>query len=647
MNRKLLDTINYPSDLRKLSVSQLTQLAAEIREYMIDIVSKNGGHLASSLGAVELTLALHYCYNTPTDKLIWDVGHQAYTHKIITGRKKEFETLRQFNGISGFPRSEESTYDVVSVGHASTSISVGLGIAKARDLKGEKYSVVAVIGDGSMSGGLAFEGLNNLGASNTGMTIILNDNEMSISPNVGALSRYLTRVITDKRYAKLKADIWELLGQSSVGKSIRGAVQLLDNAVKHILIPGKLFEDMGIRYLGPIDGHNIEAMVELFNSIKHQYNVPQLVHIITKKGKGYNFAEKDAVKYHGIGCFSKDTGETISNSTHSPTPSYSDVFGEAIVELAVERPNVVAITAAMREGTKLIEFSKKFPHRFFDVGIAESHAVTFASGLARNGFCPIVAIYSTFLQRSYDQIIHDVALDNLHVVFCIDRAGIVGEDGPTHHGVFDLSYLRSIPGAIIMAPSSGNELKQMLYCAIDYYKGPIFIRYPRGCTPDKPDKTICKEIPCGVPEILTKGKEIALLGVGDFLSIAHQVAEILNKEKGLQLTIVNARFVKPLDIETYTEIFSNHKLIVTLENNSIIGGYGAAIAELLHKLDIKQKPEILTFGIPDRFIPHGDNNLIFNMLGIDAYSIAKNIGEFIDNKDIIGRVKAFFTSHKS
>lgn len=632
MSEKLLKTINTPADLRTLPLKSFPDLAAEIREYMIDVVSHTGGHLASSLGAVELTLALHYCYNTPEDKLVWDVGHQAYAHKIITGRRDAFKTLRQHNGISGFPRVGESIYDVASAGHASTSISTALGMAVARDLQKKRHSVVAVIGDGSLSGGLAFEGLNNAGSSNCGITIVLNDNEMSISRNVGALSRYLTRVLTDKRYTRIKAEIWQRLGASTVGKSIRNIVKNIDEAVKHILIPGKLFEDMGLRYLGPIDGHDIAGMIDLFNSVKQQPDIPQLVHVITKKGKGYRFAENDATKYHGIGSFSRDTGDVIKKKVISPTPTFSDVFGKTIIELAEKQPNIVAITAAMRDGTKLTEFNVKFPDRFFDVGIAESHAVTFAAGLAHSGLVPVVVLYSTFLQRSYDQLMHDIALDNLHVIFCIDRAGIVGDDGPTHHGVFDASFLRSIPSATIMAPSDQNELRSMMYTAVESLSGPVFIRYPRGNTPGELKNDTVTSIPCGCPHIVLKGKKVALIGLGDFLPIARKTAEMLG-EKSIQPTLIDGRFVKPLDAEAYAAIFEKHDLIVTLENNSLCGGFGSAVTELLHALPLVKKPEILTIGLPDSFVTHGERSILLKSLDITPEAIIPKITDILSRID--------------
>lgn len=646
MSEKLLKTINTPADLRTLPIRSLPQLAEEIREFMIDVVSHTGGHLASSLGAVELTLALHYCYNTPEDKLVWDVGHQAYTHKIITGRRDVFKTLRQHNGISGFPRVGESIYDVASAGHASTSISTALGMAVARDIQKKDNSVVAVIGDGSLSGGLALEGLNNVGSSNSGITIVLNDNEMSISKNVGALSRYLTRVLTDKRYNKIKAEIWQRLGTSSVGKSIRNIVKNVDEVVKHAVIPGKLFEDMGLRYLGPVDGHNIPAMIDVFNSVKEQPGIPQLVHVITKKGKGYSFAENDATKYHGIGSFSRDTGDVIKKKVLAPSPTYSDVFGKTIVELAETRENIVAITAAMRDGTKLTDFSKKFPDRFFDVGIAESHAVTFAAGLAHSGMVPVVALYSTFLQRTYDQLMHDIALDNLHVIFCIDRAGIVGDDGPTHHGVFDASFLRTVPGATVMAPSNEEEMRNMLHTAVDSLSGPVFIRYPRGNTPETLEKnTDFTAIPCGCPRIITKGKKVALIGLGDFIPIAEKTAEMLETED-IHPTLIDGRFIKPLDIGEYTDIFEKHDIIVTLENNSLCGGFGSAVTELLHALPLKKKPEIIMIGLPDSFITHGDRSILLKSLDITPEAISRKITEMVARDNSAGKKRKFIRRKK-
>jgi 1-deoxy-D-xylulose-5-phosphate synthase len=624
---KFLDTIHSPADLRKLPVNALPHLAKEVREFMIDVVSKTGGHLAPSLGAVELTIALHYVYDMPKDKIVWDVGHQAYAHKILTGRNHEFHTLRQFGGISGFPRMTESEYDTSTAGHASASISTALGIALGRDLRKERHEVIAVIGDGALSGGLAFEGLNNLGAHDTKLTVVLNDNEMSISRNVGALSRYLTRVITDKRYYKIKGEIWDMLGSlSNVGKRIRTVVSSIDDSLKHLLIPGKLFQDMGIRYLGPIDGHDIPAMLDVFNSVKELSKGPVIVHLLTKKGKGFTFAEENATKYHGIGCFSVSTGETIK--CPGKTASYSEVFGKALVEIGKTRPEVVAITAAMRDGTGLVEFSREFPDRFFDVGIAESHAVTFAAGLAHKGIRPVVAIYSTFLQRSLDQIIHDVALDSLPVIFAIDRAGLVGDDGPTHHGVFDLSYLRCIPNAVIMAPRNECELRQMLHTAILYTKGPTFIRYPRGCGPGVPFDKPFAALQIGLPEVVCQGTGCAIIAIGDFNQTANDAAAILRSE-GITPTIVDAKFAKPLDQNFYQRLFSEHTHIVTLENNSIRGGFGSAVLECASALNLKKTPKFLQLGLPDEFIPHGDMERLCASVGLDPASVAKKIKGFV------------------
>lgn len=626
---QFLDSINSPSDLRKLPLDTLPVLAEEIRELMVDVVSRTGGHLAPSLGATELAIALHYAYNTPEDKLVWDVGHQAYAHKILTGRRENFSTLRQFEGISGFPRISESEYDAVSSGHASTSISVALGLAQGRDLLKQKHEVVAIIGDGALSGGLAFEGLNNLGSSATKLTIVLNDNKMSISKNVGALSRYLTRVITDKRYHKIKSEIWDMLGTlSSVGKSIRSVVHSIDDSLKHLLIPGKLFQDMGIQYLGPINGHNILEMIEVFRTVQQFSHTPVLIHVITTKGKGFSFAEDDATKYHGIGCFSKTTGETIS--VKKKTPSYSEIFGSTLVEIARTRGDILAITAAMRDGTGLDKFCEEFPDRFYDVGIAESHAVTFAAGLALKGLRPVVAVYSTFLQRSLDQIIHDVALDNLPVIFCIDRAGLVGDDGPTHHGLFDLSFLRCVPGALIMAPRDENYLRQMLFSAIANTKGPSFIRYPRGSGPGASIDKPLEVLSTGTPEIVRTGERCAIIAVGDFFARATAVGDLLDNQ-GIRPAIVDARFVKPFNRPSYEQIFEEYPYIVTLENNALEGGFGSALLSLAADCGLQRQPRFLRLGLPDQFVPHGSVDKLLASLALDTESIAKRIKKFVLN----------------
>jgi len=635
----ILDSINSPADLRALPADRLPALAKEIRRFLIDNVSRTGGHLAPSLGTVELTLALHYCYDTPDDKIIWDVGHQAYAHKIITGRRDKFHTIRQHGGLSGFPRTSESVYDAFSAGHASTSISAALGIALGRDILNETHSVVAVIGDGSLSGGLALEGLNNLGSSATAMTVVLNDNEMSISKNVGALSRYLTRVITDKRYNKLKDYVWNFLGDSSnVGKGLRSLMRTVDNGLKHIIIPGKFFEDIGLRYFGPIDGHNIGEMTEVFKSLKEQSKEPALVHVVTKKGKGYKFAEANATKFHGIGKFCPDTGEVIKADAAPTGKSYSGVFGRALVELGRANPRIAAITAAMPDGTGLTGFRDAFPERFFDVGIAEGHAVTFAAGLAIKGLRPVVAIYSSFLQRAYDQIIQDVALDGINVIFCIDRAGLVGDDGPTHHGNFDLSYLNTVPNAVIMAPKDEKELRDMLFTAVEYGGGPVFIRYPRGNGPGAPCDLEFEKIEIGVPLVISSGdrphppapqhenqtrnQQVALISIGDMFEDAGNARELLAAQ-GIGAELINARFAKPLNADFYADIFDKYPVIATFENNTLAGGFGSAVLGLASQLG--RRPKILCFGLPDRFIPHGNVQKLKEELELTPEKMAAKI----------------------
>ena len=626
---KLLASIQSPADLKKLPVSALPGLSAEIRAFLVDVVSRQGGHLASSLGVVELTVALHYCFDSPRDKIIWDVGHQAYVHKMLTGRRDRFHTLRQYGGISGFPRVSENPCDALSSGHASTSISAGLGMAIARDRRGENHHVVSVIGDGSLSGGLAFEGLNNLGAQSTRMIVVLNDNEMSIAKNVGALSRYLTRIITDRRFNKIKTEVWELLGRlSNVGKGIRDLVHGVDDALKHFVIPGKLFEDFGLRYFGPVDGHNCAEMIELFRFVKDQAPGPVLVHVLTKKGKGYSFAEDDSTKFHGVGSFSKQTGDLLKTRT---IPTYSEVFGRTLEELARTDRDIVAITAAMPDGTGLSGFRDRFPDRFFDVGIAEEHAVTFAAGLALAGQKPVVALYSTFLQRAFDQTVHDIALDGLHVVFCVDRAGLVGDDGPTHHGMFDLSYLRAVPGVTIMAPSNENELRAMLHTALYRCAGPVFIRYPRGSGTGEPVDGPCTSLENGKPRVVREGADVAVIAAGAFLSDGAKACDILAKE-GISAALIDARFVKPLDTAFYAELFSAFGRIVTLESNSIAGGFGGAVLEEIARSGAQPPPRVLCLGYPDSFITHGTVDQLHRELGLDPAAIASRIQAFIGRR---------------
>ena len=618
----ILETINSPADVRALPIEKLPALAAQIREFLVENISRTGGHLASSLGAVELTLALHYCYNTPEDKIVWDVGHQAYPHKIITGRRGSFSTIRQHGGISGFPRISESPYDAFSVGHASTSISAALGMATGRDLLGEKHSVIAVIGDGSMSGGLAFEGLNNLGASSTAMTVVLNDNEMSISKNVGAFSRYFTRVISDKRYNNLKDFVWDQLHDRSIlRRGLRDIISTVDRALKHAIIPGKLFEDMGLRYFGPINGHKFTDLIDIFKFLKDHPRGPVLVHVVTKKGKGYTHAEKNSTKYHGVGKFAPDTGDAVK-AAEEPKPTYSKVFGDAMVELGAENKKLVAITAAMPDGTGLNGFAGAYPDRFFDVGIAEGHAVTFAAGLALKGLRPVVAIYSSFLQRAYDQVMQDVALDKINVVFCIDRAGLVGDDGPTHHGNFDISYLNTVPGAVIMAPKDEKELRDMLFTAVGHEGGPVFIRYPRGSVPGTSTDQPFEKIEIAVPKNVKRGTDVAIISLGDMFEDALAVRDLLAGQE-VSAAVIDARFAKPLNADFYRKIFAKYPLIATLENNTLAGGFGASILTLASAL--KSQPKIMCFALPDKFVNHGDVSILKAEHGLTPEDITKKI----------------------
>jgi len=616
---ELLDKINSPEDVKKLNVPKLATLAKELREFIITSISHTGGHLAPSLGVVELSLVLHYLFNTPKDKIVWDVGHQAYVHKIITGRKDRFSTIRQYKGISGFPKMTESEHDCFGTGHASTSISSALGMAYARDLAGEDNNVISVIGDGALTGGLALEGLNNAGASGKNIIVILNDNEMSISKNVGAFSNYLTTLITMQSYNKLKKEVWSLTGKlSTLGRKIRNIVGRVDESLKSILVPGLLFERLGFRYFGPIDGHNISRLIRVLKMVK-TLKGPMLVHVVTRKGKGYEPAEKNAPVFHGLGAFDKETGKTVKKSD---VPSYNKVFGTTLAEFGEDNDKIVAITAAMALGTGLIHFADKFPDRFFDVGIAEGHAVTFAAGLATQGYKPVVTLYSSFLQRAYDSVIHDVALQKLPVVFGIDRAGLVGDDGPTHHGVFDLSYLRVVPNLVVMAPKDELELKRMLYTATKY-DSPIALRYPRGSGIGVSLDVPIEEMEIGKGEVLATGKDAVIIGIGTIVYNALKAREILLK-KNIDIQVVNARFVKPLDEKLLHEMFDRFKLIFTVEDNAIQGGFGSAVNELLIRSDYNNI-ELEMLGIPDEFIEQGTPAQLYQQIGLDAESIANTI----------------------
>lgn len=620
---KLLDKIHSPQDLKKLDIPDLKRLSEEIREFVISVVSQTGGHLAPNLGVVELTLALHTVFDAPKDKIVWDVGHQAYIHKILTNRKNRFHTLRQYGGISGFPNITESQYDTFGVGHASTAISAALGMATARDLRCEDHKVLAVVGDGALTGGLAFEGLNNAGGSKRDFIVILNDNNMSISPNVGALAKCLTQVITTPLYNKIKNDVWQLTGKLPRGsKRVRDIVHRIEEGLKALLVPSILFERLGFRYFGPVAGHNLNELLRVLKSIQ-KIKGPVLVHVISKKGKGYKFAEENATKFHGLGSFCLETGDTKPNDK----PTYTEVFGKTLVELAEKDDRIIGITAAMADGTGLIHFADRFPDRFFDVGIAEQHAVTFAAGLALNGFKPVVAIYSTFLQRAFDQLIHDVALQKIPLVFALDRGGLVGEDGPTHHGSFDLSYLRLIPNLVIMAPKDEVELQDMLWTALQYNKGPVAIRYPRGECLGLPQKSDFQQIPIGQSEIVREGIDLAIFAIGDRVMPAVQLSQKL-EEDGISAKVINARFIKPIDRQMIQEIVQNIPLVITIENNSIIGGFGSGISEILSELGPRETV-FKRFGLPDQFVSHGSIQDLLTDVGLDLDQMSEAVRSLV------------------
>lgn len=625
---QILSKIDSPADLKKLNINELKQLSEEIREFLVDAISKTGGHLSASLGTVELTLALHYVFDTPTDKLVWDVGHQAYVHKIITGRRDVFHTLRQFGGISGFLKRDENEYDTFGAGHASTAISAALGMATARDLAKDKYRVAAIVGDGSMTGGMAFEAMNNTGLLKKNMIVILNDNAMSISPNVSAISNYFTQLIARPEYNRLKANVWDLTGKlDAFGDRLRKLAVRLEDGIKVIMTPGMLFEAFGFRYFGPLNGHNLPKLIKLMNEIKDLPG-PILLHVVTQKGKGYKPAEDNSQKLHGVSPFDKVTG--ISPTKENILPTYTEVAGKTIVELAKANPKIVGITAAMPDGTGLDFLQKELPERFFDVGIAEQHAVTFGAGLATQGFIPFVAIYSTFLQRAFDQVIHDVALQNLHVIFAIDRGGIVGADGPTHHGIFDLAYLRIIPGLVVMVPKDEKELRDMFYTATKYTKGPIAIRYPRGTGlgVEMPEKMY--EIPIGKAEILTTGKDVAILAVGSMVTHSLQAAEILS-EQGIDCEIVNMRFVKPLDEQLLFNLFKRFNRIITVEEGCVKGGFGSAVLEFISQNNINNL-SVMNLGIDDSFVTQGSPQQLYELLKLDPKGIAESVLNFIKRR---------------
>ena len=624
LSKNILDTINSPADVKALSMEELKQLAEEIRQLLISVIAKTGGHLAPNLGVVELTLALHRVFSTPEDKIVFDVGHQAYIHKIITGRREQFPTLRQYGGLSGFPKRSESAHDAFGTGHSSTSISAALGMAVARDIKQQDYNVIAVIGDGSMTGGMAFEALNNAGTLHKRMIVVLNDNEMSISKNVGAMSEYLYHLRTGETYNKIKHDLEGWLKNMDFGSDVLKALRRLKGSVKYLMVPTSIFEELGFTYLGPIDGHDLPTLIEVMQAAK-KIDGPVLVHVLTKKGKGYKPAEESPNKFHGTGPFEIATGKKITNPNAPIT--YTEVFGKALTELADEDKDIIGITAAMPDGTGLSTFAKAHPTRCFDVGIAEQHAVTSAAGAAAAGLKPVAAIYSTFLQRAYDSVLHDICMQKLHVTLCLDRAGLVGDDGYTHHGVFDYAYLRSMPEMTVMAPKDENELRHMLKTAVDF-DGPISLRYPRGSGVGVDITEPMQALPIGKAEVLREGQDVSIWAIGSMVQSAAQAAEKL-AEQGISAGVVNMRFVKPLDKELLLVQAKEYGKIVTLEEGVLQGGVGSAVLETLNEAQLLTKCQVLTLGIPDEFVLHGDKKLLFKDLELDVDAIVAKTAAFV------------------
>lgn len=618
----LLETINDPSDLRQLDMAQLGQLAEELRTFLIQSVGQTGGHLASGLGTVELTIALHHVFNTPQDNLVWDVGHQSYPHKILTGRREQMDTLRQYGGLAGFPKREESPYDTFGVGHSSTSISAALGMAiaaqHAENEEDRNKRVVAVIGDGAMTAGMAFEALNHAGALDANLLVVLNDNDMSISPNVGGLSNYLARVLSSKLYVTAREGSKKVLSQIP---SMWELAKRAEEHVKGMVIPGTLFEELGFNYIGPIDGHDVEVLVKTLKNLK-DLKGPQFLHIVTCKGKGFKPAEENPCAFHGVGTYDPDTGESLTSQSGHQSQTYTEVFGHWICDMAAKDKRLMGITPAMREGSGLVEFSEHYPDRYFDVGIAEQHSVTLAAGMACDGLKPVVAIYSTFLQRAYDQLIHDVALQNLPVLFAIDRAGLVGPDGPTHAGSFDLSYLRCIPNMLVMAPADEAECRKMLSTGFGH-DGPSAVRYPRGFGPGEQPANDLTTLPIGKAEVRKFGKRTAILAFGSMVAPAQTAAEALGA------TVVNMRFVKPLDEALIQEMAEQHELLVTVEENAVQGGAGSAVNECLAAHDITVP--VINLGLPDQFIEHGAHDVLLSSIGLDSAGIQAAIKTYYEN----------------
>ena len=613
----ILDRIQKENDIKNLTEEEINQLGDEIRQFLIESISKTGGHLASNLGVVELTMALHLCFDLPKDKIIWDVGHQSYTHKILTGRKEGFSSLRQYGGLSGFPKANESDTDCFNTGHSSTSISAGLGLAAAREITGEDYHVISVIGDGSLTGGMAYEALNNASQINKNFIIVLNDNNMSISENVGGMSTYLANFRTADAYRDLKANVMNSLKKVPVcGDKLIESIRNTKSSIKQLLIPGMLFEEMGIITLGPVDGGNIKELIKVFNEAK-RVDGPVLVHVMTKKGAGYEPAEKNPSRFHGAEPFDIETGKPLKKKEKS---TYTDVISSVMCQLAEREPKLVGITAAMADGTGLAKFAKKYPQRFYDVGIAEQHGTTFAAGLAKAGLKPVFAVYSSFLQRAYDQVLHDVCIQNLPVVFAIDRAGLVGSDGETHQGIFDISFLSSIPNMTVMAPKNKWELADMMQYALSF-ETPIAVRYPRGTAYDGL-KEFREPIQLGKSETIAEGSGVALFALGSMVQTAEKVAEML-KAHGIEATVINARFAVPFDKEKVTELAKNHKLLVTMEENVTSGGFGEHVASYVNENDLDIKVQVIA--IPDAYVEHGNVDRLKEDIKIDANSVCEKV----------------------
>ncbi|HSJ24010.1 MAG TPA: 1-deoxy-D-xylulose-5-phosphate synthase [Longimicrobiales bacterium] len=617
----LLERIDSPADLRALAEEQLPDVAQDVRERMVDVISRVGGHFAPGLGVVELTVALHYVFDTPRDKLIWDVGHQGYPHKILTGRNAPFENIRQRGGLSGFLTRRESEYDVFGAGHAATSISAGLGIATARDLQGEDFEVVSIIGDGSLTSGIAYEALNNAGHTDTDLIVILNDNEMSISPNVGAISKYLTRVVTNPVYNRMRDEVKSIVQKTgAIGDVMQSVVLKMEETAKTLLTPGMLFEELGFRYVGPVDGHDLPALLATLRNVK-EWSGPRLVHVVTKKGKGYALAEENPVVWHGATPFDKISGEMAKKK--GGLPAYTNVFGKGLVEMADDHPEMVVITAAMPSGTGTGTFGDAYPQRYFDVGIAEGHGVTFAAGLATEGIVPVVAIYSTFLQRAYDSIIHDVAIQNLPVVFAMDRAGLVGNDGPTHMGLYDIPYMLSVPNMTVTAPKDGAEMLALLRLGVERADGPFCLRYPRDNVPAAvPPLTDIPAVEYGTWEVVRRGEGLAILAVGTMVGEAMQAAAQLEAD-GIRPTVVNCRFLKPLDEQTLAWVFDRHTAVMTVEEGTVVNGFGAHVARHVETTR-RDRPHVVldVLGVPDTIIEHGTRAEQLAETGLDAASIA-------------------------